>query len=340
VVHATAYDSRIAVVTAGRMVSIQRLQRPGTTFGLGGVDHSTAYALEPETTSRLMLEIDVDADSLAHSQSVNVALKGKVLLSVGHWDRSMRIFDIEEGREMQRISAHRDVTTCLALCELGSSRSWDESSHQMDQVIVVTGSRDTTLAIWEMVLPQGGWGFSKGTKVLSAEPKMICFGHDEAITCVAMNSSLNLVASGSIDGTLILHDSRDGHIVRALESTPPGCIPSSIELLPKSSLVVCACGVAGALSVHDVNGATLAKSLSRHEAFDAFCVTRDERHILIGNRRGDITVRAVHDLSIRAQINVANAGVVSISPVARDECLVVGLADGRVCLWAPAARSL
>ena len=38
--------------------------------------------------------------------------------------------------------------------------------------------------------------------------------------------------------------------------------------------------------------------------------------------------------------DVANAGVVSISPVARDECLVVGLADGRVCLWAPAARSL
>jgi WD40 repeat protein len=209
----------------------------------------------------------------------------------------------------------------------------------MDQVIVVTGSRDTTLAIWEMVLPQGGWGFNKGIKVLSAEPKMICFGHDEAITCVVVSSSLNLVASGSVDGTIILHDLRDGHIVRVLASISPGCVPSSIALVPKSALVVCAYGVAGALSVHDVNGSTLAKSISRHEAFDAFYVTRDERHILVGNRRGDITVRAVHDLSIRAQINVANVGVSSISTVARDECLLVGLADGRLCLWAPASNN-
>ena len=98
---------------------------------------------------------------------------------------------------------------------------------------------------------------------------------------------------------------------------------------------MCACNVAGALSVHDVNGATLAKIANRHEAFDTVCVTRDERHVLIGNRRGDITARASHDLSVRAQINVSNVGVASIQTVGRDECLLVGLLDGRLCLWSP-----
>ena len=334
VVSVSVFGSRAMIMNGGRDISAYRIH-PAHEKQAGGDEANFAYTLESEASLRLAGEFDVGVDSLALAQSLDFALHGKVLLSVGHWDRSMRLYDIEERREIQCVSTHRDVTTCVAVCEWTGYRTWDEYGKQTRQVVVVTGSRDTTLAIWELKFPQSGWRFSKGARGFEVEPKMICFGHDEAVTCVAVSASLGLIASGSADGTLILHDIRDGRIVRALERTPRGFVPSSIAFLSKSSLVVCACNVAGALSVHDVNGATLAKIANRHEAFDTVCVTRDERHVLIGNRRGDITARASHDLSVRAQINVSNVGVASIQTVGRDECLLVGLLDGRLCLWSP-----
>ena len=331
-----SYGSSIATVTRDGFVSTYRLRTPGVNCTTGNMHGATPYALDSESATVKRID-EFGSDSLATSQTVNIAIDGKLLLSVGHWDRSMRIFDVDEGRESQRISAHRDVTTCLATCERGNSRSWNESAQQMRQLIVVTGSRDTTLAVWEITVPQGGWGLSKGlSRVIKAEPRLICFGHDEAITCVDVCSKLNLAVSASVDGTLILHDIRDGRIVRALERPSNEAVPSSVALLSRSSLVVCACGSSGALSVHDVNGATLARTNNRHDAFESFRVTRDERHILTGNRRGDITVRTTHDLSVRSQINVANVGIAFIETVGRDECLLVGLVDGRTCFWAPA----
>lgn len=331
-----SYGSSIATVTRDGFVSTYRLRTPGVNCTTGNMHGAAPYALDSESATVKRID-EFGSDSLATSQTVNIAIDGKLLLSVGHWDRSMRIFDVDEGRESQRISAHRDVTTCLATCERGNSRSWNESAQQMRQLIVVTGSRDTTLAVWEITVPQGGWGLSKGlSRVIKAEPRLICFGHDEAITCVDVCSKLNLAVSASVDGTLILHDIRDGRIVRALERPSNEAVPSSVALLSRSSLVVCACGSSGALSVHDVNGATLARTNNRHDAFESFRVTRDERHILTGNRRGDITVRTTHDLSVRSQINVANVGIAFMETVGRDECLLVGLVDGRTCFWAPA----
>jgi hypothetical protein len=87
--------------------------------------------------------------------------------------------------------------------------------------------------------------------------------------------------------------------------------------------------------VHDINGATISKTSNRHDAFDAIRSTRNERHILVGNRQGDITVRATHNLSIIAQINVSNLPITSIETTEHDECALVGFADGSVALWAP-----
>mmetsp|Transcript_7408 Transcript_7408/g.24883 ORF Transcript_7408/g.24883 Transcript_7408/m.24883 type:complete len:2990 (-) Transcript_7408:33-9002(-) len=338
VVNISVDASRVDTIDGARAVAGCRLIRPGgVAHNFNDGESNDVYALDLEPMAKRIEELYVSPDSLAHSQTVHVALRGKVLLSVGHWDRSMRLFDVDEGKEIQRISAHRDVMTCLSICEHSSARTWDASpnAQQMRKVVLVTGSRDTTIAIWELLLPHGAWNMSKAIRALKAEPRVICFGHDEPITCVNVSSQLNLIASGSADGTLVLHDTRDGHIVRAFERTPSGSVPSWIKILDTSSRVVCACAASGALSVHHVNGATLAKYASRHETFDACCVTRDERILLLGNRRGDVTLRHTRDLSIRAQINVANVGVTALSTAASDECLLVGLADGRLCLWAP-----
>ena len=198
VVGVSVFGSRVMIMNGGRDISAYRIH-PAHEKQAGGDEAKFAYTLESEASLRLAGEFDVGVDSLALAQSLDFALHGKVLLSVGHWDRSMRLYDIEERREIQCVSTHRDVTTCVAVCEWTGYRTWDEYGKQTRQVVVVTGSRDTTLAIWELKFPQSGWRFSKGTRGFEVEPKMICFGHDEAVTCVAVSASLGLIASGSAE---------------------------------------------------------------------------------------------------------------------------------------------
>ena len=90
---------------------------------------------------------------------------------------------------------------------------------------MVSGSRDTTVAIWEVTPPPGGWGgptskvsFARGGG-LGQQPRRILFGHNDAVTCVAASAELDLVASGGADGIVLLHTLRTGRHLRTVR--PP-----------------------------------------------------------------------------------------------------------------------
>jgi WD40 repeat protein len=51
---------------------------------------------------------------------------------------------------------------------------------------------------------------------LKSHPQYILYGHDDAVTCVAVNPELDVVVSGSDDGTVIIHNLRDGTYVRSI----------------------------------------------------------------------------------------------------------------------------
>ena len=123
----------------------------------------------------------------------------KLLFSCGHWDHSCRITHAETGNLVQSVRQHRDVITCLALAK-------DFGQHWL-----VTGSRDCTLMIWD-VTPER-------ELPLNAQPQYILYGHDDAVTCVAINPELDVVVSGSDDGTVIIHNLRDGSYVRSIVDT-------------------------------------------------------------------------------------------------------------------------
>jgi len=47
-------------------------------------------------------------------------------------------------------------------------------------------------------------------------PLHILYGHDEAVTSVAISCELNVVVSGSNDGTIIIHSLREGQYIRSI----------------------------------------------------------------------------------------------------------------------------
>ena len=321
------------------------------------------------------------ADAAASSSPKRFAtlVGGRVLVSCGHWDHGVRAAATEDGRELQIATGHRDLVTCLAVAELGAGatrRPWAKNANAAEadsaSALVVSGSRDTTLCVWEVSPPPGGWGaalsrsgsakqlsFARGGG-LGERPKRTLFGHDDAVTCAAVSAELDLVASGGADGAVLLHALRAGRFLRAVRRGRPAprCAggaeastsqktegdvgaPSWVALLegrvgPARILVYG--GDALALSSFGVNADADAPPLafaSLVERANALCVTPDERFLALAQERGSVAVRATHDLSPWARLEGPGPAVTAVR-VAADDVFVGGLRDGRIAVWAPA----
>uniref|UniRef100_A0A9L0RN70 Neurobeachin-like protein 2 n=1 Tax=Equus caballus TaxID=9796 RepID=A0A9L0RN70_HORSE len=143
-------------------------------------------------------------------QALAVAPDGKLLFSGGHWDGSLRVTALPRGKLLNQLSRHLDVVTCLALDTCG--------------IYLISGSRDTTCMVWRL-LQQGG--LSVG---LASKPVQVLYGHEAAVSCVAISTELDMAVSGSEDGTVIIHTVRHGQFVAALR--PPGAsLPGPVSYL-------------------------------------------------------------------------------------------------------------
>jgi WD40 repeat protein len=134
-----------------------------------------------------------------NSRLFTVSHDGKFLFSGGHWDRSLRIYSLLKSKTIYSIIHHTDVITCLALDSTG--------------YILVTGSCDTTCVIWNLSLT------NDQDLTSFIQPERTLCGHRDEITCVAVSSELDLVISGSLDGTCNIYTIEHGIYLRTLRPT-------------------------------------------------------------------------------------------------------------------------
>ena len=124
---------------------------------------------------------------------------GRTVVCCGYWDNSIRCYTTDEGRLLQSLHQHKDVVTCVAA--------------GADSRTVVSGSRDTTLVIWDAVPPpRVGKSKQKGpvSLVLRDRPRHVLYGHSDAVACLAVCTDLDLVVSASADGSVLFHTLLEG----------------------------------------------------------------------------------------------------------------------------------
>ncbi len=124
---------------------------------------------------------------------------GKFIFSGGHWDCSLRIYSVLKSKTIHAVVHHTDIITCLALDSTG--------------YILVTGSRDTTCVIWHF----SSTNDQDSTSFLT--PELVLYGHRAEISCVCVSSELDLVVSGSLDGTCNIYTVEQGIYLRTLRPT-------------------------------------------------------------------------------------------------------------------------
>ncbi|KDR73424.1 hypothetical protein GALMADRAFT_227874 [Galerina marginata CBS 339.88] len=99
------------------------------------------------------------------------------VLITGSYDRTVRVWNLETGAELQCLKGHTRAVRAL----------------QFDEAKLITGSMDCTIKVWD-------WRRGKCIRTLN--------GHSEGVVC--LNFDTNVLASGSVDSTIKVWNLRTG----------------------------------------------------------------------------------------------------------------------------------
>jgi WD40 repeat protein len=142
----------------------------------------------------------------------------RIIFSCGHWDHSFKATLADNGKLLQSVLVHSEVVTCIDLAS-------DYGQHWL-----VSGSKDCTVMVWEVNPDRAA--------PVSWNPLHVLYGHDDTVTCLAVNAVMDIVASGSDDGTVILSALREGQYLRtlAVNAVPPSWVSHWSGVSPITSV--------------------------------------------------------------------------------------------------------
>lgn len=351
-------DGRVLTVSENGSIGSLRLIRPSPAAGAFTFSAAleTGYELGYDAVgsaaagSGAMLRgpsLPPFAASVAASAACFATLAGgRLLVSAPHWDARPRVLRLAGGddvRVLQSLHAHADVVTCVA-SSFGAAGSY-----------CVTGSRDTTLCVWQLAgAPQHAASLSflgaalppvvsAATAValpMRPAPLFVLSGHDSPVSCVACSEELDTVVSASAgDSTMMIHALRSGRYMRSL-TLPAGLAPAQLLISDAcGSLIVLlqpapsSARTTSELCAFNCNGLALGAA-DAGERLAAIALTLDARAVITGGEHGAIVMRDGATLLELARWSGAPAALSALCVVAEDAVLA-GTRDGRVLLWGP-----
>ncbi|KAF3447262.1 hypothetical protein FNV43_RR12442 [Rhamnella rubrinervis] len=321
-------DSNIVLVNQGITLSVKmwlttQLQSGGNFtfsgsqdpfFGVGSdILHSRKIG------SPLAENVELGAQCFATMQTPSE----NFLISCGNWENSFQVISMNDGRIVQSIRHHKDVVSCVAVTSDGS--------------ILATGSFDTTVMVWEV---SRGKNLEKRVRSTQTElprkdyviletPFHILCGHDDIITCLFVSVELDVVISGSKDGTCVFHTLREGRYVRSLRH-PSGCALSKLVASRHGRIVFYADDDLS-LHLYSINGKYLASSESNGR-LNCVELSRCGDFLVCAGDQGQIVVRSMHSLQVIKKYNGVGKVITSLT-VTPEECFVAGTKDGSILVY-------
>ncbi|KAL9450104.1 hypothetical protein AB3S75_011937 [Citrus x aurantiifolia] len=245
------------------------------------------------------------------------------LITCGNWENSFQVIALNDGRVVQSIRQHRDVVSCVAVTTDGS--------------ILATGSYDTTVMVWEVIRARAPEKRVRNMQievprkdyVIVETPFHILCGHDDIITCLYVSVELDIVISGSKDGTCVFHTLREGRYVRSL-CHPSGSALSKLAASRHGRIVLYG---DDDLSLHlfSINGKHLASSESNGR-LNCLELSACGQFLVCGGDQGQIVVRSMNSLEVVRRYSGVGKIITSLA-VTPEECFLAGTKDGCLLVY-------
>ncbi|XP_054792696.1 BEACH domain-containing protein B isoform X2 [Prosopis cineraria] len=245
------------------------------------------------------------------------------LISCGNWENSFHVISLNDGRMVQSIRQHKDIVSCVAVTSDGS--------------ILATGSYDTTVMVWEVFRSRTSEKRIRNSQselprknyVIVETPCHILCGHDDIITCLHVSLELDIIISGSKDGTCVFHTLREGRYVRSLQH-PSGSPISKLVVSHHGRIVIYADGDLS-LHLYSINGKHLAASESNGR-LNAVQLSRCGEFLVGAGDQGQIIVRSMNTLEVIKKYQGVGKMITSLT-VTPEECFLAGAKDGSLLVY-------
>ncbi|KAH0942843.1 hypothetical protein HID58_002480 [Brassica napus] len=245
------------------------------------------------------------------------------LVSCGNWENSFHVISLTDGRVVQSIRHHKDVVSCVAVTA--------------DSSILATGSYDTTVMVWDILRMKTPEKRVKNMHaealrrdiVLADAPSHILCGHDDIITCLYVSTDLDIVISGSKDGTCVFHTLREGRYIRSLKH-PSGSAVSKLAASHHGRIVLYGDDDLS-LHLYSINGKHLASSESNGR-INCLELSKCGEFLVTAGDQGQIVVRSMNTLEVVRRYSGAGKIITSLT-VTQEECFLAGTKDGALLVY-------
>ncbi|XP_012557946.1 neurobeachin isoform X1 [Hydra vulgaris] len=332
VVHVTSYTNTpmaaIITISCNQMFSVNKWINFGgsiTSFkSLKNVQIEQDPLLETvHGRYQRQLGEPLDESVTVTSSCFVVSSDNRFIFSCGYWDKSFKCFSAESGKLVQCVFGHWDVVTCLAYSD-------DELTSA--NAIIVSGSADATVLVWiwdhkrhRIIGPDDGTGHG-------STPITICTGHQLPITCVDVNTSLGIIASGSIEGPCLLH-SLSGELLRSLKGPAECQNPRLINISNEGRILVNYTNEHSWMAMFSIN-AELFHHVKLKEQNLAVVFTKDGRFFVTGGYDKCFQVWRSFEMILLSVFPPCDGSIRSLALTPDQKCLVAGLSTGSIIAMA------
>lgn len=304
---------------------------------------ATGFGQSPTAGEKHFIpELVIQTGHTSLVNSVAFLRDGKTVASAGG-DNSIKLWDIETGRQVKSLTGHTRYVLSVAVSRNGTLVSggldntinlWNVETGQLirslqghtsviysvafspDGKTVASGSGDNTIRLWNA---------ESGVQIRSLE------GHTDQVFSVIFSPDGKTVASGSIDGTVKLWDVETGRLLKSLEGHTDEVL--SVAFSPNGRMLASA-GKDNIIKLWDVNSGTPLRSLEGHTALIYALAFFPDGKVL-ASAGGDNTIR-LWDVSTGAPLKSLQGHTSYIKSIELSEdgrTLLSGSSDNTIKLW-------
>lgn len=224
-------------------------------------------------------------------KSLAVSPDGSIFASGGD-DNNLILWDLNTGRRIRTISAHKAAVNAIAFSSDGNTLATGSEDKTVRLWNPKTGSRLRTLAghaggVNAIALSRDGKTLASGSEdktvrlwnLDTGEVRRIITGHGGAVNAVDFSPNGQLVASASNDNTIRLSNVRDGKRTRTFKGHSSWV--RAIAFSPDSRTLISA---GGEIIVWDLKTGKERATLSGHSQFvNSIAITKDSKTVVSGS---------------------------------------------------------
>jgi WD40 repeat protein len=197
-------------------------------------------------------------------------------IAMGSSDKSVRVWDAENGRQTLTLMWHGDTVSCIA--------------YSPDSKWIVSGSSDKTLKVWDVATDPGSLTLNPGAAFQSfqSRERLSLNGHLGAVYGVAFSPDGKRIVSASADKTLKVWDAATGRETLTIEGHLDGV--QSVAFSPDGSRIVSG-SADGEIRVWDAEvGVGMLTLTTDAGGILSVAFSRDGKRIVSGSANGTLRI--------------------------------------------------